>query len=385
MVCSAQGVCIERPKDAGAAADDTGEVADSGEQNDAGRKDAGRDGGRDAGDAGRDAGDAGKDGGDAGKDAGPDAGDAGKDGSLDGAHDGGDGGCGECGIAGERACDGTGAYRMCEESGNNCLMWGQRVECNTPDECRQGTCGHDACAENATKCEGSDAYRVCAKENSPFLDWGDPVNCGPGEVCRDEICCPSEMAEAQGFCVDRYEAFATSSANCGLQGTAYGWTGDDYPEGFPDKVGSGGLPETEKVYSCAAPGVKPSAYITFYQAEKACENSGKHLCTIQEWYTACAGPNGLEFPYGDAYSANACNTSSDGILPTGSLQQCASDFGVFDMAGNVYEWVYDDGRALGFQPIAGGAYNSGDTSSCTTTFNVSTSTQSPARGWRCCK
>lgn len=387
MVCSAEGACVERPEDAGAPVDDIGENADSGGSADARPKDGGWDAGRDAGDAGgdagADAGDAGRDAGDAGKDGG-DSGDGGLD-AGDAGKDGGDGGCGECGIAGERACDGTEAYRICEQSGNSCLTWGARIQCVDPDECRQGTCGHDACAENESKCEGNDAYRVCSKGNSPFLDWGDPVDCGPGEACGNTFCCPSEMAEAEGFCIDRYEAFASSSATCGLQGTAYGWNGDDYPLGFPDKVGDGGLPETEKVYSCAAQGVKPSAFITFFQAGQVCRNSGKHLCTAQEWYTACAGPGGLEYPYGDTYEAAACNTSSAAAVPTGSLAQCTSGFGAFDMSGNLYEWVFDDARALGFQPIAGGAYNSGDTSSCDKTYNVSTSTQSPARGWRCCK
>jgi formylglycine-generating enzyme required for sulfatase activity len=60
-----------------------------------------------------------------------------------------------------------------------------------------------------------------------------------------------------------------------------------------------------------------------------------------EWYYACAGPDGNEYPYGTTYQADLCRTglspsAGPGVVPT---QTCVGSVpGLFDMSGNLAEW-----------------------------------------------
>ncbi len=87
------------------------------------------------------------------------------------------------------------------------------------------------------------------------------------------------------------------------------------------------------VYAVSLPGVRPSANLTWFQAQAACANSRKRLPTNVEWQTAVIGtpdaPPG-EYP---------CITASSITFRTGSYPECRSARGAFDMVGNVYELV----------------------------------------------
>ncbi|WP_097459120.1 formylglycine-generating enzyme family protein [Mangrovitalea sediminis] len=68
------------------------------------------------------------------------------------------------------------------------------------------------------------------------------------------------------------------------------------------------------------------------------------LPTEAEWEFAAAGPEGLEFPWGDAYEADCANTAETGLFdssPVGAFPTGISPFGIADMAGNVEEFVAD--------------------------------------------
>jgi formylglycine-generating enzyme required for sulfatase activity len=74
-----------------------------------------------------------------------------------------------------------------------------------------------------------------------------------------------------------------------------------------------------------------------------------------EWTFACEGEEMRPYPYGWRRSADKCNADKVDLLagggarlrderdPAGAHPQCASPFGVLDMAGNVAEWVSVDG------------------------------------------
>ena len=69
--------------------------------------------------------------------------------------------------------------------------------------------------------------------------------------------------------------------------------------------------------------------------------------TKSQWYAACAGGGAAprKYPYGDSYQP-LCNDLANGgkPVPSGSLSSCHGPAGtpqaaVFDLSGNVYEWV----------------------------------------------
>lgn len=69
------------------------------------------------------------------------------------------------------------------------------------------------------------------------------------------------------------------------------------------------------------------------------------LPTEAEWEYSASGPEGLEFPWGNAFLPDLANTVETGLLsstPVGIFPGGVSPFGVSDMAGNVEEYVADD-------------------------------------------
>ena len=92
------------------------------------------------------------------------------------------------------------------------------------------------------------------------------------------------------------------------------------------------------VYAVSLPGVAPSVYITWFQAQQACKNARKRLPSNAEWQAAVAGTPDP----GPDNGTTDCNTTTAGAAVfTGSRSSCVSSDGAFDMVGNVYELVAD--------------------------------------------
>jgi eukaryotic-like serine/threonine-protein kinase len=98
----------------------------------------------------------------------------------------------------------------------------------------------------------------------------------------------------------------------------------------------------------------PIVCVNWYQAVALCASEGKRLLTETEWYYVASGRGeGRAFPWGftapagcdralwrneaGAPSFNGCGFP----LPVGSAPGGASRDGVRDLAGSVYEWVWD--------------------------------------------
>lgn len=91
--------------------------------------------------------------------------------------------------------------------------------------------------------------------------------------------------------------------------------------------------------------VRPRVRVSYNEAKTLCRNVQKRLCREEEWLLACAGTEGRLYVYGAERQAWRCNTdgvsvgSCGGIAPAGSHAGCYDKYGVFDLNGNVSEWV----------------------------------------------
>lgn len=167
--------------------------------------------------------------------------------------------------------------------------------------------------------------------------------------------CRPDAVVAGTVCVDRYEASVwrvpgANAANATLVrkiqlGSA---TRDDLVAGGATQLGTAtddyapcahdGQNCAKDIYAVSLPGVAPSAFVTWFQAQEACANSGKRLPTNAEWQVAA---NGTPDPGPDDQTTTCTTDNQSGATPTGSRRGCVSARGAFDMVGNVAEWVAD--------------------------------------------
>jgi formylglycine-generating enzyme required for sulfatase activity len=179
--------------------------------------------------------------------------------------------------------------------------------------------------------------------------------------------CPPDSVKVGTVCIDTYEASVwsippsnkslvakvqtgkatladlTKSGATQLSPADYlGLCSPSFPANFPSDGNwtpvPGSSPPSPGVYAVSIPGVRPTGCISWFQANQACLLSGKRLLTNVEWQGAAAGTPDP----GTDNGTSDCNISAVAdAVSTGSRTNCKSSWGVFDMVGNVNEWVAD--------------------------------------------
>jgi sulfatase modifying factor 1 len=214
--------------------------------------------------------------------------------------------------------------------------------------------------------------------------------------------CPEGMASIKGkYCIDKFEA---STVEILPGGKTRAHSPYDPVEGL-------------KVKAVSRRGVKPQAHISRNEAEAACKNAGKRLCSDDEWLTACKGKKPTVFPYGNDRKDGYCNDAGVSsfnhyygnggeaaeqsaytwanmndprlnqlpgtLAPTGAFKKCRNGFDVYDMVGNLHEWT-----AAASGTFRGGYYLdthiNGDGCDYKTTAHAA-KYHDYSTGFRCCK
>ena len=104
-------------------------------------------------------------------------------------------------------------------------------------------------------------------------------------------------------------------------------------------------------------GQRPVVCVTWYGADKYCRELGKRLPLETEWELAAKGGDGRRFAWGgEPPRPGGVGYGTSGPRDVGTAAQDVSPEGIFDLAGNVAEWVSSDRDTPELRMIRGGSF-----------------------------
>ena len=131
----------------------------------------------------------------------------------------------------------------------------------------------------------------------------------------------------------------------------------------------------------------PSTKISWFEAEVYCKKLEKRLCSGEEWEKACSGKSWYKYSYGDSFKSEVCGVivkPRKDVNKSGIYPDCVSEYGVYDMIGNVWEWTNDP--VYGTNIKRGGYVNANSTeANCFYRKPQPPKTAGIHDGFRCCK
>ena len=100
----------------------------------------------------------------------------------------------------------------------------------------------------------------------------------------------------------------------------------------------------------------PISGVTWQHAQDYCQWRGKRLPKEAEWEKASRGNKAPEYPWGNEWDESRLNAGENedwplGFAPVDAYESGRSPYGVYNMSGNVMEWVAD-----WYQPYPGNDY-----------------------------
>lgn len=151
---------------------------------------------------------------------------------------------------------------------------------------------------------------------------------GDENAQRDER--PAHTVYLEAYYIDQYEVTTTRYTTF-FQETKRSW-----PSSWSEQV-------------LKQHGQKPVVGVDWHDATTYCAWAGKRLPTEAEWEKAARGTDQRLYPWGNGSSSEQRANFNRGVdfkdygvlTDVGSFEQGKSPYGVYDMAGNVWEWTAD--------------------------------------------